>query len=604
MSHRYHLLYCSLLWLLCLSGGTNLLQAQGAPLPLGDPGYDLVRRLIIRYGFGEHQRPATDLSLQPTDRATLVRIAKTLYAEHEADLSAVDRYRLQVFFDQNNEFLSVPDLRRGNVDPDRAVFSVDEGFATTSADSPYYRRSERPIFNTFYETPAHLLEFNQTDFYLRVNPILDVRYGKQRDDSEDYFLNRRGVRLRAGIDDRFYLSFDILETQVGLPNYVRAYRNQFGSLPGAGFLKDFEAETFNVRRGNDFLNGTGTLSIDISRHVGARLGYGQHFIGDGERSLLLSDFSNNYPFLELNWRIWKFHYRNLFAELTAEPQGTSGAQMPLQKKYLANHHLTINIGQRLTVGLMESVVLSREDGFDLAYLNPIILYRTIEQSVGSPDNALIALTGRYRLPKWRTEVYGQFVLDEFVFDELFIERRGWWGNKWAYQFGARHVDAFGLDQLDVVVERNVARPFIYTHLRQSSYTHFALPLAHPLGANFTENVVGFDYRPLPRLAVSGRLYLLEQGEEGVDPASPVTGANINLRNRLRAGDFGYELKDGVFQSTTLLQLRGGYELFPDFWLEGELLSREKDSELDTRDLSTFIINAGVRWNVARRREAF
>ena len=66
--------------------------------------------------------------------------------------------------------------------------------------------------------------------------------------------------------------------------------------------------------------------------------------------------------------------------------------------------------------------------------------------------------------------------------------------------------------MDLVAERNVARPFIYSHDNLSSYTHFAMPLAHPLGANFKENLVGFDYRPLPRLHLHGRAYLIEQGQ--------------------------------------------------------------------------------------------
>ncbi len=69
-------------------------------------------------------------------------------------------------------------------------------------------------------------------------------------------------------------------------------------------------------------------------------------------------------------------------------------------------------------------------------------------------------------------------------------------------------------------------------------------------------------------------------------------------------DFGNEIGQGLFYTTTLLQLRAGYEIRPNLWLEGEILSRQKDSELDALDLETFLINAGIRWNVARRREAF
>ena len=584
-----------------ITSGTDL-SAQGAPLPVDDEGYALVRRLAVRYGNEGFERPATDLSLRPTGRAGLVRLIKTYTDRYGDEFSVTDRYRVQRFLDDNNEWLALPPFTAGE-DGDRAAFFLGDDFATAATLTPEYRTADRPILGLFYPTPANLIEVNRPDFYLRLNPLVDVRYGKQRDDAEDYFFNRRGVRLRAGVDDRIFLHFDILETQAGLPDFVRDYRSRFEALPGAGFLKGYTLEALNVRRGSDYLNGSGFVSADLTRHVGARLGYGRHFIGDGERSMLLSDFSNNYPFLELNWRIWKFHYRNLFAELTAGPGSRPSGINPFPKKYLAAHHLSINLGRRVTVGLFEAVVLSREEGFDSAYLNPIILYRTIEQSVGSPDNALIGLTGRYRAP-WRTEFYGQFILDEFVFDELFVERRGWWANKWAYQLGLRHVDAFGIDQFDVVLERNVARPFTYSHRDQSSYTHFNMPLAHPLGANFTENLVGVDYRPLPRLHLRARLFLIEQGEETNDELPATIGENINLSHNLRTMDFGNEIGQGIGYSNRLLTFRAGYELKPNLWLEGEILSRNKVSDAPTRSLETTVVNLGVRWNVARQNWEF
>lgn len=568
-------------------------------MPVDSDGYELIRRLSIRYGYSGMTRPATEPGLRPVSRASLLQLAKTYDQRYGSTMSTVDCYRLRALYRNNNEWLSLPTLPTDG-DADRGAFWLGDDFAVESQQDSLYE-NQPPLLGFLYPSPAHLIEVNQPDFYLRVNPVLDLRYGKQRNDREDYFYNRRGVRLRAGIDDRLFLHFELLETQTGLPDYVRQFRQRFDALPGAGFIKRYRLALANVANGTDFLNGQGYLSADITKHVGARIGYGSHFIGDGERSLLLSDFSNNYPFLELNWRIWKFHYRNIFAELTAGPSILPTTGLPFPKKYLAAHHLSINLGERLTLGLFEAVVLSRDGGFDLAYLNPVIFYRTIEQSVGSPDNALIGTTARYRLPKFRTEVYGQFMLDEFKFDELFVQRRGWWANKWAYQIGMRHVDAFGIDQLDLVAERNTARPFIYTHRGSSNYTHFAMPLAHPLGANFSENLFGLDYRPLPRLHLRGRLYFIEQGEGS---EGNVIGENLNLPNVDRAMDFSNEIGQGINYSTRLLLLRAGYELYPNLWLEGELISRQKNSELDARDLETTVVNLGVRWNIGRRDWAF
>ncbi|WP_146088795.1 capsule assembly Wzi family protein [Neolewinella xylanilytica] len=581
---------------------TSCLLAQGAPLPVNEEGYDLVQRLFNRYGYREFAAPAADFNLRPASRGDLVRLIKTYDTLYGADWSRVDRYRVDRFYQDNNEWLSLPAFDPGE-DADRAPYFIGEGFAVAAESTPLYQRSDRPILGTFYETPAFLFQHNRPDFYIRANPILDFRYGKQANEEQDYFFNQRGLRLRAGIDDRFFLHFEILETQAGLPNYLVNYYRERMALPGAGFVKtEFSLDLANITRGYDYLNGAGYLSVDISRHVGARIGYGQHFIGDGERSMILSDFSNNYPFLELNWRIWKFHYRNLFAELTQGPVADLNNGIPLPKKYLAAHYLSVNIGKRLSLGLYEAVILSREDGFDLAYLNPVILYRTVEGSIGSPDNVLIGLTGNYRLP-YRTTVYGQFVIDEFKYSELFVERRGWWANKWGYQVGLRHTDLAGIDQLDLVLERNQARPFMYTHDGPSSYTQVTMPLAHPLGANFTENLLGLDYRPLPRLHLSGRFYLIDQGESTEDR---VIGDDVFLSSDLRPADktYGNEIGQGVGYTNTIIQIRAGYEVKPNLWLEAEFFSRQKDSQSASRDLETTLLNAGIRWNVARRREAF
>jgi hypothetical protein len=575
------------------------LLAQGSPLPVDDTdAYDLLRRLTLRYGNEGFQQPATDLSLRPISRSGLVRLAKTYQKLHSDDFSKVDKYRLQRFFDDNNEWLALEPYA-STEDPDQAAFWSGDDFALKALDSPLHR-TQKPIFNLFYPTPAHLLEVNLPDFYLRFNPVLDFRYGEQQGDTEGYFFNRRGLKLRAGIDDRIFLHFEILETQAGLPNFVRQFRSRFDAVPGAGFIKGYALGVANVARGTDYLNGQGYLSADITKHVGARMGYGRHFIGDGERSLLLSDFSNNYPFLELNWRIWKFHYRNIFAELTSGAGRSRLPGQPFAKKYMASHYLSINLGKRFTFGLFESVVMNREGGFDLAYLNPIILYRTIEQSVGSPDNAVAGLTGRYR-SSFGVEIYGQLVLDEFKFNELFIERRGWWANKFGYQIGARYADAFGIDQLDLTVERNYVRPYTYTHRTISNYTHFAMPLAHPLGANFKENLLAIEYRPLLRLHLRGRLYLITQGEGTEDQ---VVGENLNQPHGLRGMDFGNETGQGVGYTNTLLSLTASYELKPNLWLEAEFLSRSKNSDAAAQDLETQVINLGVRWNVARQRYEF
>ncbi|MEM6394771.1 MAG: capsule assembly Wzi family protein [Bacteroidota bacterium] len=554
------------------------LLAQSSLLLPGNPAYDWLERARIKVGDASITFPSSSPALFPLEREEIARLADSFSSK--LSLSFTDQFWLDYIKTDNWRFFSPVN--------------------NSSANSKSFDEL-KPRDRTFYKTPANLFEVNTPDFYLRINPILDLRYGRMQDDREDYFYNRRGVDLWGGLDQKVHFHFQLLETQRSLPNYLRQFRQQTGGVPGAGFLKDYEFEGFNVRSGVDFLQSVGYVGLNISKHLSMRFGYGSQFIGRGERSLLLSDFSNNYPYLQLNWRVWKIHYQNIFAELTNGPTALGSPGMPLPKKYLAAHHLGLHIGKRLEVGIFESVIFNREEGFEWGYLNPVILYRTVEQSLGSPDNVLLGFDLSYTLPP-SLLFYGQLVLDEFVFRELFVERRGWWANKFGYQLGLKYVDAFGLDQLDLRVEHNGVRPYTYTHRTAlSNYSHFGMPLAHPLGANFTETILHASYRPFPRLRLDGRIYLIDQGEGAEDR---VVGQDINLPSDDREQDFGNETGQGIAYSNTVFTAEASYMLKHNLFLEATFLNRDKDSEIDARDLATTYLYLGIRWNVGKRRDWF
>ena len=98
------------------------LLAQGSLLSVDDTdGYDLVRRLMLRYGSEGFQQPATDLSLRPTGRSGLVRRAKTYQKLHGDGFSKVDKYRLQRFLGDDNEWLAL-ERYASTEDPDKPSF--------------------------------------------------------------------------------------------------------------------------------------------------------------------------------------------------------------------------------------------------------------------------------------------------------------------------------------------------------------------------------------------------------------------------------------------------------------------------------------------------
>lgn len=572
-------------------------HSQGSMLPLGNPAYHIIDRLAIKTGLPTPQHSA----IKYYSRAEVVQFALRIDTLSGLVLSPRDRQDLEYIFLDNNEWvgqtqLDYLPLTQKRYDPSAPTLMEQ------ALENEHFIRSKRPVVKKrLYQTPANLFEVNEPHFHFRLNPIIHLRYGPMQNEDQPVFFNQRGVEARAGIDDRVYLHFQLLETQARFPQYVNDWISTYKALPGNGLYKPYNSDVFNIRQGYDFLNSQGYVGFNLSAHIGLQWGYGRHFIGNGYRSLLLSDFSNNYLYLKLNWKVWRFHYQNIFAELNAISANARTGDVILPKKYYAAHHLSIDIFPNFNVGLFEAVVYNRNNQLELGYLNPFILYRAVEQGLGSPDNVLIGADGRWDLFK-RVQLYGQLMLDEFVFKELVLERRGWWANKFGIQAGIKYMDALGIDHLDLQAELNLVRPYTYTHRDSSaSYTHYNQPLAHPLGANFQEVMLRAQYRPLNRLSLDARLFLIAQGEEA--PGLNY-GANLLLPHTTRVSDYGVNLLQGVRADTWLAVCDLSYQLRHNLWLEAQILLRDKVSQDETRSQNTRVFNLGIRWNADRLRMEF
>ncbi len=365
--------------------------------------------------------------------------------------------------------------------------------------------SKKPIWKSFYETPANLYEVNKENFFLAINPVIQYTVSKESDNDQHLFLNTRGVTLRGRIADKIGFAASITDNQERDPLYVQQFIKERMAVPGAGFYKDFKDVG-----GVDYFDARGYITTHVAKIIDIAFGYDKNFIGNGHRSLFLSDFSSNMLFLKLNTRIWKFNYQNLFMELTSGNR--QGASTLFPKKYAAIHHLDVAVTKWLNVGLFEGIVFGRKDHFEFGYLNPVIFYRSIEQQSGSFDNSVAGIDFKANLAK-KFQFYGQFLLDEF---NLVESRRGsgWWGNKFGIQAGAKYIDAFKIKNLDLQVETNRVRPFTYSHRDSvANYTHYNQPLAHPLGANFQEFLGMARYQPAPRWLLHAKAIYFKQGKD-------------------------------------------------------------------------------------------
>ena len=554
---------CALLLVTIFS---NSGSAQNTYLPLGAKENILIERLEI---LGQKDSILNFSKTRPLNRLQMVRGAMSFKQNHpEASLSKTDEYNLQRLYLNNIEYL--PDSQRIAI------------------------KSKKHI-GPFYISPANLYEVHVKDFDLVINPIIQLKYTKESDNDETLFLNSRGVDIRGRIANKIGFAASILDNQERDPLYVQAWEDKFQSVPGAGYYKNFKGT------GYDYFDARGYFTFNVTKYIDVAFGYDRNFIGNGYRSLFLSDFGNSNLFLKLNTRIWKFNYQNLFMELQqTEPRGPDRL---LRKKYAAFHHLDVNIAKKLNIGLFEGVMFGRSDHFEFSYLNPIIFYRSIEQQNGSFDNSVAGIDFKLNILK-QVQFYGQFLLDEFNFQQL-KDDDTWWANKWGLQVGAKYVNALGIKNLDLQLEYNRVRPFTYSHGDSvANYTHYNQPMAHPLGANFSETIGILRYQPAPKWTLLAKAMYWKQG---LDTGGRSFGSNIFLPNTAppRQGDFGYVIVSGIESSTTFLSLLLSYELKENLFIEGSLTNRKFDVPSNSsQSSSTAIVSFGIRWNMHRREFEF
>jgi len=540
------------------------LLCQTSGIPLQSPSYPILDRLEILSGIESPIHP----ELKYYNRRDAARYALRLDSLVSNQISSRDHADIQYLLDDSNEWLA---------DTSRLLRPT----------------SRRGILKYFYQTPANFFEVNTPYFRLRANPMLNFHLGREQGDVELVFQNQRGFEVRGEVDRKLFFYTNLVETQARFPRYVSQRVGEFLAVPGAGFFKGYNSTLFDIQNGYDFNVATAYLGFQASRHFGVQIGHGKHFIGNGHRSMFLTDFSAPTFFFKLDTRVWKFHYQNLFLELSPVSQINIPDGTILPKKYVAIHYLNYKVTPRLAFGFFEATVFNRSRQFEFQYLNPVIFYRTVEGMIGSPDNVLLGFDGRWNMLR-RVQLYGQVILDELVASEIF-SGSGWWANKWGIQAGVKYVNVLGLDHLDFQMEHNRARPFTYSHSDPSnSYTHYNQPLAHPLGANFKETLVLLRWQPFSRLSLQARFIHAYIGE---NTPTANWGGNPLLDYNTRVQDYGNEIGQGVAGKIDLLGLDASWTLWHNVFVDFKFLYRKKDSDDDSRDGSARVFGAGLRVNM-------
>ncbi len=578
------LVLCIIISFLCAPS-----YSQSPRITEGNEGIRLIDRWDVLFNTELH----TSLRNTPRKKAVQETIRLLPHLDKkEASYLILDNYEYYTISDSTNH-------EKIYKDSSGLFYTLDN----ENIKGPTFNYEKDPFLKYFYRSRPNAYEVNNDDFILKVNPILNLKLGTESQSSDFPFNNTRGIEVRALIDNKVYLYTSILENQARFNNFRERRIQEFSAIPGNGFFKNYNSRVSDRINGWDFLNSQGYVGFNISKSVNLEFGHGRHFIGNGVRSLLLSDWSHNYFFLKFDTHIWKFRYQNIFAELSPISGRLNPNDRLLPKKYMANHYLSFKATPSLEIGLFESVVFSRENTFEFQYLNPVILYRSVEQFLDSPDNVLLGLNVKWNLLN-QYQLYGQLIFDEFKLNEL-TAGNGWWANKYGYQLGIKYINAFNIDKLDLQAELNSVRPYTYSHrnplenfpeISVANYTHFNQPLAHPLGANFRELILKGNFNINYKWLFQGRFIRSIFGD---DDAVNNWGGNPLTPSGTRVQDFGNELGQGVKTDVTLLGLDISYVLYHNYFIDFNFIYRKSTSEITENNLNTTYFGGGLRANIGQ-----
>ena len=394
----------------------------------------------------------------------------------------------------------------------------------------------------------HLVEVNDKDYSFYLDFLPDMQIGRQGGNT--IWLNTRGIEIGGKIGKQFSFTSHFYENQGKFARYMTDYIRSNRVVPGQGYAKTYGTGGF------DYAYSGGTLSYTPSKYVNFQLGYDKNFIGDGYRSLLLSDNSFNYPFFKVTATLGKVRYMAMWAQFIDLYETPFDDETPYPKKYGLFHYLSWNVTKRLSVGLFENIMW-KPRGFDFSYVNPVMFMRPTEYANGSPDKALIGFNASYKIAD-RYVAYGQLMINEFTFKEVFANT-GYWANKQGGQLGIKGFDAFKVKNLFLQLETNRVRPYSYSATdHYKNYGHYNQSLAHPYGANFAEyvGIANYRYKRFDiRVQLSSATY-------GLDINGLNYGKDIYKSYTTRVDNYGVNIGHGLKTNLLYADAKIGYLLNP------------------------------------------
>jgi len=395
------------------------------------------------------------------------------------------------------------------------------------------------------------------DTYFKITPLSDLVFGQ----------TFNAMQFRSGLG--FALDYLPIRGMHVKAAYIGGVANT-NTINYQGGVYPFAIVRKPLANGSNFSyhDIRARVSYSPNKHFNFQAGIDHNRFGEGDRSLLLDEYGTPYPFAQMRIKLWRIEYVSMHTYLQ-NPNSNFTSSSP---KFSAIHYLSMNLLKRLNISFFETVVYDgvigdQRRGIEWEYLNPFVIYRPIEFTLGSTDKVQMGANVSYRLNRFTT-LYSQVMIDEFKINLLRARERHI-ANKFGFQFGIKCLRNLEKGQLSYLTEINLVRPYTYGHVNPGqAFTNMSNPMAHPLGANFIENSTRLLFKTERWDYSFDFVYYLRgsQFDDGVN-----WGGDVNLSTSLSPLNedleriqTGFFIGSGNKTNAAKIQMGVGYALLPKY----------------------------------------
>lgn len=421
--------------------------------------------------------------------------------------------------------------------------------------SKFFSNDEKFFYH--YKDSAHVVNISPLGSF-------DAVYDSYDDNSEHALMANIGLRLFGALSNSFgyYLQVTNGALLSGDRSAAMIDRRLQQNIKFADLESDFDFAESHVRFDYDWFY--------------AIIGKENRLLGSGINQRLI--FSNNAPphdAVSLGARFSNFEYRFTHSSLLSVPESDyiNGKDSYYPAKYAVTHRFALKPSWG-EIAFWEHLIYSNR-GLDLAYVNPISFYKSLEHSLHDRDNAIMGMDLTVR-PFKGVQIKGTYFLDDIIISEI---GNDYWSNKSAWNLALISVIPGMSASLGVEYAR--VEPYTFSHFDpQNSMTHDSVLYGSYLLPNSDEISLNYNMFFGGRYPLSIKLAMTRHGENEYDEEGNIV-RNVGgdpLQAKRSEDSFTAKFMDGNVKKIYSLDVKTGWELIRGFNLQlAYTLRKEEDS---------------------------